>query len=35
MGHLEIQQTFNQESPEMDFMVKRNGKVKTILNLDV
>ena len=35
MGHLEIQQTFNQESPEMDFMVKRNGKVKIILNLDV
>ena len=34
-GGLEIQQSFNQESPEMDFMVERNGEAKAILNLDV
>ena len=32
---LEIHQSFNQESPEMDFMIKRNSKVKPLLNLDV
>ncbi len=34
-GELEIQQSFNQESPQMDFMIERNGEVKPILNLDV
>ena len=34
-GKLEIQQSFNQESPEMDFMIKRNGEVNPLLNLDV
>jgi superoxide dismutase len=34
-GKLEIQQSFNQESPKMDFMIKSNGEVKPILNLDV
>ena len=34
-GKLEIHQSFNQESPEMDFMIERNGSVKPLLNLDV
>lgn len=34
-GELEIHESFNQESPQMDFMVKRNGEVKPLLNLDV
>ncbi len=34
-GELEIHQSFNQESPQMDFMIERNGKVKPILNLDI
>ncbi len=35
LGILEIHQSFNQESPEMDFMIERNGKVKPLLSLDV
>lgn len=34
-GRLEIHQSFNQESPEMDFMIKRNGEVQPLLNIDV
>jgi Fe-Mn family superoxide dismutase len=35
LGILEIQQSFNQESPAMEFMIERNGKVNPLLNLDV
>lgn len=34
-GGLEIHQSFNQESPKMDFMIERNGEARPILNLDV
>lgn len=34
-GKLVIQQSFNQESPKMDFMIERDGKVNPLLNLDV
>ncbi len=32
---LEIHNTFNQESPEMDFIIERNGEVNPLLNLDL